>query len=128
VVAGIVCFLLLGQLFHLAVNFFDEEQTVASGKSARQQQRRRSAGIIAGCSLAFFGLLVGTIYGAQSYRSKMKLLDQQARGARYEACLGRTTAEVCEIHWVQLPKPGSSGDGPTLVITPDGKIGTGLGL
>ena len=55
--------------------------------------------------------------------------DRAAREQRYEECLTRTTPEVCEIHWVVLPRPsGDSGFDPQLVITPDGKVGIGMGL
>ena len=128
IVAAIISMALFMYTFLLVSNFFsDEAKAMAEGKVTRAAWRKRSALLISASSIAFFGLLVLTIYGVQSVTERLLHKVGDARQARYEACLERTTAEVCEIHWVQLPKSDSD-VGTELVITPDGKIGMGLGL
>ena len=79
------------------------------------------------CSFIVLGAMGVT--GLDAVRERSSIADREARSTRYEECLARTTAEVCEVHWIRLPKPTKDGGGgPSLVIAPDGKIGMGVGL
>ena len=51
-----------------------------------------------------------------------------ARQERYEACLTRTTPAVCELHLVRFPSAESSQGGQGIVISPDGRVGVGIGF
>ena len=128
IVAAVVCFGLFSYIVLRVTNFTsDEKAAIAKGKVSRAAWRKRSALVVGANTAVFFGLLVISIYGLQVFKERLLQANLDARQATYDACLERTSAEVCEIHWVRFPKSGSD-SGSSFVISPNGKIGLGLDL
>ena len=79
-------------------------------------------------------ILLGFLFVAVFMIGLFKLIDharerrEEARQARYQACLTRTTPAVCELHLVHFPTADSSSGGPGIVISPTGQVGIGVGF
>ena len=117
--------------FSVLVLTGDERTPTATAGRDRPQPWRRwtriAAFAVAGI-VSFFVLFGVGLSGIQRAAGHRDESGRQARQALYDACLERTTPEVCEVHWVQ--QSGRRGDesAPALVIAPNGKVGTVLGL